>query len=184
MDEIGEKKLEEETVPPKTVAVVDIGTNSIRCVVAESYVDGRIQILEQLTRGVWFGKDTFQRGGLSAQSMRAGIEILNTFQKLFSQYDVKYVRVVATASIREAANADIFIDRIKIATGLDVEIIDPSEEIRYSVSAVHDELGDDFSLGGKNIMIMNVGGGSTLLALLRNGTVVNSQGLNLGDQIV
>ncbi len=180
MDEIGENKLDAVDVPPKTVAVIDIGTNSVRCVIAESYATGKMEVLEQLTRGVWFGKDTFQRGGLSAQSMRAGIEILNTFQKLFIQYDVKYIRVVATASIREAANADIFIDRIKIATGLDVEIIDPSEEIRYSVSAVHEELGDDFSRVGKNIMIMNVGGGSTLLALLRSGTVINSQSLNLG----
>ena len=61
-----------ETLPPKILAAVDIGTNSIRAVIAESYCDGRLEILEQLNRGVWFGKETFQRGGLSSQSMRAG----------------------------------------------------------------------------------------------------------------
>ncbi len=167
-------------LPPKILAAIDIGTNSIRCTIAESYSDGRMEILEQLARGVWFGKETFQRRGLSAQSMRAGIEILKRFQKIFNQYDVQHIRVVATASIREAANADIFIDRIKIATGLDVEIIDPSEEIQFSVMAIQEELGDAFPRDDKNVLIVNVGGGSTLLAVLRGGTVVNSQSLNIG----
>lgn len=179
MDEIRENTFS-DAAAPKIVAVIDIGTNSVRCVIAESFSDGKVEILEQLSRGVWFGKDTFQRGGLSAQSMRAGVEILNRFQKLFIQYDVQHIRIVATASIREAANSDIFIDRIKIATGLDVEVIDPSEEIRYSVAAVQDELGDALLTAGKNILVINVGGGSTLLTLLRGGTVVNSQSLNIG----
>lgn len=172
--------LSENAPSPKMLAAIDIGTNSIRCTIAESYSDGRLEILEQLSRGVWFGKETFQRGGLSAQSMRVGIDILKRFQKLFIQYDVEFLRVVATASIREAANADIFIDRIRIATGLEVEIIDPSEEIQFSVMAVQEELGPDFPTDDKNVLIVNVGGGSTLLAILRGGTVVNSQSLGLG----
>ncbi|MDO4424609.1 MAG: hypothetical protein Q4D17_02445 [Planctomycetia bacterium] len=172
--------LREDPVPPKILAVIDIGTNSIRCLIGESFEDGRIEILEQLERALRLGRETFQRGGLSAQSMKAGIDILRRFQKVFIQYDVQFIRIVATASIREAANADIFIDRIKIATGLDVEIIDPSEEIHFAVTAVQDELGDELSMDGKNILLINVGGGSTLLAVLRNGAVVNSQSLNLG----
>ncbi|MBO5438748.1 MAG: hypothetical protein J6A23_13890 [Thermoguttaceae bacterium] len=169
-----------EITPPKMIAAVDIGTNTIRCTIAESYSDGRIEILEQLARGVWFGKETFRRGGLSAQSMRVGIVILKSFRKLFTQYDVQHIRVVATASIREAPNADIFIDRIRIATGLEVEIIDPAEEVQFIVTAVQDELRNDFIAKDKNVLIINVGGGSTLLAVLRGGTVVNSQSLNLG----
>ncbi|MCR5164618.1 MAG: hypothetical protein K6C40_11425 [Thermoguttaceae bacterium] len=170
-----------ETLPPKILAAVDIGTNSIRAVIAESYCDGRLEILEQLNRGVWFGKETFQRGGLSAQSMRAGIEILKKFQRVFAQYCVEHIRVVATASIREASNADIFIDRIKISTGLDVKVIDSSEEILFSVTAIQEELGDSFPRDEKkNVLIVNVGGGSTLLAILRGGTVINSQILNIG----
>ncbi|MBR0192209.1 MAG: hypothetical protein IJQ31_09115 [Thermoguttaceae bacterium] len=170
-----------ETLPPKILAAVDIGTNSIRAAIAESYSDGRLKIIEQLNRGVWFGKETFQRGGLSAQSMRAGIEILKMFQKVFAQYGVEYVRIVATASIREASNADIFIDRIKISTGLDVKVIDSSEEILFSVTAIQEELGASFPRDEtKNVLIVNVGGGSTLLAILRGGTVINSQILNIG----
>jgi len=181
--ETGEFNLQSvgESLPPKILAAVDIGTNSIRAVIAESFSDGRLEILEQLNRGVWFGKETFQRGGLSAQSMRAGIEILKKFQRIFAQYCVEYTRVVATASIREASNADIFIDRIKITTGLDVEIIDSSEEIQFSVTAIQEELGESFPQDEtKNVLVVNVGGGSTLLAILRGGTVINSQSLNLG----
>lgn len=174
------ENLPENPPPPKMLAAIDIGTNSIRCTIGESYYDGRIEILEQLERGVRFGKETFQRGGLSAQSMRAGIGIMKRYQKLFRQYDIQHIRVVATASIREAGNADIFIDRIKIATGLDVEIIEPAEEIHFSVTAVQEELGDEYLKSDKNILILNVGGGSTLLAVLRDGTVVNSQSLNIG----
>lgn len=169
-----------EEIPPKMIAVMDIGANSIRFAIAQAYSDAKVEMVEYLTQGVWLGKDTFQHGRLSAQTMRAGLEILKRFGKLRDQYQVAYLRAVATASIREASNADIFIDRIRLATGIDVEIIDPSEEIQYSVAAVQDSLEADFQQPGKNILIAEVGGGNTLLSILCDGTVVNSQSLNIG----
>lgn len=165
---------------PQMIAVMDIGANSIRFAIAQAHSDGKVEMVEYLTQGVWLGKDTFQQGRLSSQTMRAGLEILKRFRKLLELYDVKHFRAVATASIREASNADIFIDRIRLAAGIEVEIIDPSEEIQYSVAAVQDSLEADFQQPGKNILIAEVGGGNTLLSILCDGTVVNSQSLNIG----
>ncbi|MDO4570527.1 MAG: hypothetical protein Q4D38_09110 [Planctomycetia bacterium] len=178
---MGIKMLESvEELPPKIIAVIDIGTNSIRSAIAQAYDDGRVEALEELALAVWFGRDTFQRGGLSSQSMRAGIDILRKFQRKFVQYRVEKIRAVATAGIREAGNADIFIDRVRIATGLEIEIIDPAEEIQYSVLAVLDTVDDAFAAQGKNILIVDVGGGNTLLSIVRDGAVVFSQSLNIG----
>ena len=47
---------------------------------------------------------------------------------------------VATSAVREASNADTFLDRVFMATGLEVEVIDTSEESRLTVSAVQQEL--------------------------------------------
>ncbi|MDO4574780.1 MAG: Ppx/GppA phosphatase family protein [Planctomycetia bacterium] len=177
-----EKKSTTETknLPPKIIAAIDIGTNSIRFAIAEAYPDGKFEMVEQFTQAVWLGKDTFQRGRLSSETMRAGIEILRRFRKLMDQYGVERLRAVATTAIREASNADIFIDRIRMATGIEIEVIDASEEIEYSVAALQETLDEDIQQAGKNVLFVNVGGGSTLLSVLCDKTVVNAQSLNIG----
>ena len=55
----------------KAVAAIDIGANGIRMVIAQVFPDGRFEQLEQLQRAVRLGQDTFRRGRLSAESLRA-----------------------------------------------------------------------------------------------------------------
>lgn len=178
---MAEQELQQDEQMPKTIAAIDIGANAIRFIIAEAFPDGKVNVLEQLTRGVWLGKDTFQRGVLGAKTMRAGIDVLRQYRHLLDQYSVEHVRAVATAAIREAANADIFIDRIRLATGIEVELIDPAEEVLYTVLAVQDSFGKNFKTARKNILFVEVGGGNTLCSILRNGSVINSQSLNIGS---
>ena len=174
----------DELIPPKTIAVIDIGTNAIRLVIAEAFQDGKIQIIERLTRGVWLGRDTFQRGVLGSETMRAAIEILSIFKKYLVQFSVTEVRVLATSAVREAANADFFVERVRLATKLEVEIIDPAEEVQLTVSAVHELVGDELKKTHKPVLLADVGGGSTLLTILQNGTVINSQSFNFGSVLL
>lgn len=168
--------------PPgaKIVAAIDIGSNAIRMVIAEVYGDGRIEPLERLHRAVRLGQDTFRRGRLGGQSMRAALAVLKDFQKLLQLFRVEMVRAVATSAVREASNADVFLDRIFIATGLQVEVIDTSEESRLTVSAVRQALGGVVGDGQGETLIADVGGGSTLLTLLQGAEIITSQSLRLG----
>lgn len=183
MTENEEHPAEERPEPPETeaklVAAIDIGSNSVRMEIGEVLPDGHLEILERVQRALRLGQDTFRRGRLGRRSMRAAIGILRDFQKLLDFYGVQHTRAVATSAVREAANADTFLDRVLMATGLDVEIIDTTEESRLTVSAVR-QGGDDFTGKRGNALIADVGGGSTLLTILQKGQITVSQSLRLG----
>jgi exopolyphosphatase/guanosine-5'-triphosphate,3'-diphosphate pyrophosphatase len=165
----------------KTVAAVDIGANSIRMAIAEVAGDGRIDVLERLQRAVRLGQDTFRRGRLGGQSMRAALAVLRDYRQLLELYKVEKVRAVATSAVREASNSDTFLDRVFMATGLQVEVIDTSEESRLTVSAVRQAVGHALGVDHQQTLITDVGGGSTLLTLLESGEIVTSLSLRLGS---
>jgi exopolyphosphatase/guanosine-5'-triphosphate,3'-diphosphate pyrophosphatase len=165
----------------RTVAAIDIGANAMRMAIAQVLPDGHVEIIERLQRAVRLGQDTFRRGRLGAQSMRAAVAVLRDYRTLLDLYKVERVRAVTTSAVREAVNADNFLDRIFMATGLNVEVIATSEESRLTVSAVHQALGDALGIGHGATLIVDVGGGSTLLTLLDNGEVTNSLALRLGS---
>jgi len=172
------------TKPPvsaKTAAVIDIGSNALRMVVAEVFSDGQIEVLERLQRAVRLGQDTFRRGRLGGESMRAAIGVLRDYRQLLDLYKVERVRAVATTAVREAANGDTFLDRALMAVRLNIEVIDPAEESRLAVSAVRHAVGDALGVNQRQTLIADVGGGSTLLTLLENGEIVASQSLRLGS---
>jgi len=167
--------------PLRTVAVIDIGTNVLRMVLADVLADGRIEVLERLQRGARLGQDTFRRGRLGSQSMHAAIEVLKDFRHLLDLFKVEKVRAVATSAVREAANGETFLDRVFLATGLNVETIDTAEESRLTVSAVREAVGDSLGVNERQTLIADVGGGSTLLTILENGQVDSSHSLPLGS---
>lgn len=164
----------------RIIAAIDIGSNSLRMEIAEVLPDGRVEVIERLQRAVRLGQDTFRRGRLGGRSMRAAVDVLRDFKELLKLYRVDQVRAVATSAVREATNSEMFLDRVYLATGLSVDVIDTSEESRLTVSAVRQELhrlSDDRT---REMLIADVGGGSTLLTILRGGEIVTSQSLRLG----
>jgi exopolyphosphatase/guanosine-5'-triphosphate,3'-diphosphate pyrophosphatase len=165
----------------KTVAAIDIGSNSLRMVIAEVLPDGRIEGLERLQRAVRLGQDTFRRGRLGGQSMRASTAVLKDYRELLKLYQVERVRAVATSAVREASNADTFLDRVFMATGLHVEVIDTSEESRLTVSAVRQALAGMLRENDERTLIVDVGGGNTLLTMLQGDEILTSQSLRLGS---
>lgn len=169
------------TTSSKTVAAIDIGANAVRMVIAEVLPDGRTEVLERLHRAVRLGQDTFRRGRLGGQSMRAAVAILRDFRGFLELYKVERVRAVATSAVREATNAENFLNRIFMATGLNVEVISTSEESRLTVSAVREAMGDALGAGRGPALIAEAGGGSTLLTVLEAGEIAASQSLRLGS---
>ncbi|MBN2210954.1 MAG: Ppx/GppA family phosphatase [Sedimentisphaerales bacterium] len=164
----------------RIIAGIDIGSNQIRMALAETTTGEPLRILEQLQRGVRLGQDTFRRGRLSAGAIRAAVGILRDYRRLLDFYKVDYFRAVATSAVREAANTDAFLDRVVMATGLDVEVIDTSEETRLTISAVRESLDKRLTSGRKRLLVVDVGGGSTLLTVMEGTEIITSQSLPLG----
>jgi len=174
-------KPESEPVAPKAVAVIDIGANSVRMVIAQVLADGQTEVLERTQRPVRLGHDTFVTGRLSQQAMNATIAILRDCKKLLDTYAVEIVRAVATSAVREADNGDAFVDRVAMAVGLDLEVLDPTEESHLTVSAVREAVHGAVDLGAGRALIADVGGGSMLLTSLDGGAITASQSYALGS---
>jgi len=166
---------------PLVVAAVDMGASAIRLVVAEAVDNDAPKVIEEATRGVLLGKDTFSHGKLDPATMEATLKALEGFRRIMDTYGVVRYRAVATSAVREAENCDTFIDRIRLRTGLDVEIIDGSEENRLTYVAVREALAGHQALADGDALLVGVGGGSADISFLRKGEPIHSGLYALGS---
>lgn len=172
-----------EDVPreaPRPLAVIDMGASSIRLLVAECPPGGNVRLLEEASRGVLLGREAFTHGRIGAATMEAALKALEGFRKIMDGYGVVRYRAVATSAVREAANRDSFLDRVRLRTGLDVEIIDGSEENRLTYLAVREALHGHEALTSGTALLVEVGGGSGDISFLRKGEPVQSGTYALG----
>jgi exopolyphosphatase/guanosine-5'-triphosphate,3'-diphosphate pyrophosphatase len=165
---------------PALVAVLDMGASAIRLVIAEIGADRSISVIEEASRGVLLGRDAFSSGGIKPQTADAALAALENFRTLIDSYGVAEVRAVATSAVREARNRDMFLDRIRGRTGIEFDIINEAEESRLVYLAVRDELGTHGAFVGAWTLLVEVGGGSTSLTLLRRGEPNRSGVYGLG----
>src|SRR4026207_718424 len=159
---------------PRPVAVIDMGASAIRRVVAESPPGGPVRILEEASRGVLLGKDTFTHNRLGAATVEATLKTLEGFRRIMDGYGVVRYRAVATSAVREAQNADGFLDRVRLRTGIDVEVIDGSEGRRLPYRAVRERLRAHPALTSGDTLLLEGGGGSADISFLRKGQPINS----------
>jgi exopolyphosphatase / guanosine-5'-triphosphate,3'-diphosphate pyrophosphatase len=151
------------------VAVLDMGASAIRLVVAETAAGERIRIVEEASRGVLLGRDTFSGGVILPQTADATLVALDGFRHILDGYKVPHIRAVATSAVREARNSELFLDRIRGRTGISFEVINEAEESRLVYLAVRESLRGHPALAGASTVLAEVGGGSTSLTLLSDG---------------
>jgi exopolyphosphatase/guanosine-5'-triphosphate,3'-diphosphate pyrophosphatase len=164
-------------------AVVDIGSTAIRLVIAQLSENGDWQRLDRAARPVPLGRDVFMSGSLSRESMQQAISILSGFRELLRGWQVpeEAVRVIATSAIREARNRDTFVDRVLVRTGLRIEIIEGIEENHLTYLAVQHAVSPmNAQFSRANSMIIEVGGGTTEIMMLRRGKMVAAHSLRIG----
>src|SRR4029453_14075880 len=120
-------------------------------------------------------------GRIGSSTLDAAVRALAGFRRLMDEYHVTRVRAVATSAVREASNAEIFLDRIRIRAGLDVDVIDGSEESRLTYLAVSDRLSEHAALAADCALLMEVGGGSVDVTRLALGEPVQAGVYPLGS---
>jgi exopolyphosphatase/guanosine-5'-triphosphate,3'-diphosphate pyrophosphatase len=163
----------------RILGAVDVGTSAIRLVIGQTFADGRWEVLERLQRSIRLGQDTFRRGRLRTASMQSAVSILRDYREVLRRHQVQEVRAVATSAVREAANGEAFLDRVLMATDIDVQLISVAEESRLTTMAVRDPVAGPLKQR-KNALIVEVGGGSTVLTLLAKGEIQACHSLPIG----
>ncbi len=154
---------------PEAVAVLDMGASAIRLVIAEVAAGRSIRVVEEASRGVLLGRDTFSGGVIRPKTADATFAALEGFRHIIDTYKVQRIRAVATSAVREARNSELFLDRVRGRTGFAFDIINEAEESRLVYLAARDALRGHAALRGAWTLLVEVGGGSTSLMLLRRG---------------
>ncbi len=165
------------------VAVVEIGSTGIRAVVAEVDADGGYRVIDRAEKPVSLGRDVFKSGAVGRETTAQAVSVLRGIRELLTSYGIapSAARVIATSALREASNRDTFADRVFLRTGFSVDIIEAIEENHLMFLAVRRALGDDYrQLSRSNALIIDVGGGSTELMLLRRGKMTAAHSLGIG----
>lgn len=168
----------------RTVAVIDVGTTSVRMAIAEISPEGDVRLLESLSQAVTLGKDTFTTGEIGRSTIEVCVAALKSYRRKLDEYDItrpQDIRVVATSAVQEAANKITFADRIYVATGLSVETLDAAEIHRITYRGVQPLLTAQPDLFQSLSFVTEVGGGNTELLLLKKGDVAYSHAFRLGS---
>lgn len=161
-------------------AAIDIGSNGARLLIKNVKEDsmGNVEFTKVLFLRIplRLGKDVFSIGEISDERERMMMCMTKSYKQLMRLYNVEMYRACATSAMRDARNGKRILKRIKKKTGIDIEILNGSEEakILYNNSL---EAAD--CING-NYAYVDVGGGSTEISLLSNGELVGSCSYNIG----
>jgi exopolyphosphatase/guanosine-5'-triphosphate,3'-diphosphate pyrophosphatase len=146
------------------VAIVDIGSNSVRLVVYEA--QNRIAASLQNEKSICgIGRDMVTTGRLHAEGCEAALEALSRFRMISDGLHVEHRDAVATAAARDASNGAEFIRRAEQAWGRPIRILAGEDEARIAaegvVAGIPDADGLAADLGGGSLDMVSVKGGKT-----------------------
>ncbi|MGE4317267.1 MAG: hypothetical protein AB7E96_00070 [Deferribacterales bacterium] len=162
-------------------AAINIGASAFRMHISE-YTDGEERPLEYLIKPLRLGRDTFTKGHITLESVYAATDILKKFRHKMDEYGIKKnYKAVCTSGVREAGNRAFFIDHVRQETGLELEIIQPSDEIYVKYVTVKNDIDgfDDFEKEG--VLLANISSGNIALAVLKDNQNIYSGALPYGS---
>jgi exopolyphosphatase / guanosine-5'-triphosphate,3'-diphosphate pyrophosphatase len=160
----------------RCLAAIDIGTNSIKLLVANVEDDGALEVVVREKSMVRLGSETLRTGRLSPEAIEAGVSTVEHLAKIASGSGAEVVRAVATCAVREASNSDEFVAAARKRTGLTVDVISGEEEARLINLAVRSE----FPASNDPLFLVDIGGGSTELVVSNGSRVLLTESLPLG----
>jgi len=160
---------------PPLYAAVELGSDSFRLHVA-SWKDGAMALAATLDEPIRLGAGIGADGCLDGATMRRALACLRQFKLVLAHWQPRAVRVVATAALRVACNAPAFLPAAEAALGYPVEVIGGEEEGRLVYLGVAGALG----ASPERRLVLDVGSGSTEIAVGRGDTVELVQSFGVG----
>lgn len=160
----------------KCIAVVEIASNELRLKIGEKGQEN-VKILEAISNPLALGRDTFHSGKISFESLEKAADIINGYKAIAKDYGVKDIIAVATTAIRESKNKDFILDQLKVKTGLDLRVIDDTQEKIYINKITTATLSSEEM---NSTLIAHLGSGNISIYLLKEGNVVGGQNIKIG----
>lgn len=139
-------------------AVIDVGTNSVKLLVAD--VTGNVVYpLHEISRQTRLGHGSYATRILQPEAINQTVQAVSEFAAQARQWAPKQIQIVATSAARDAANASELVDAIHRQTNLKLAVISGEQEAHWAYAGIC----SDPRLAGHALLIMDAGGGSTQL---------------------
>lgn len=158
------------------LAAIDVGTNSLRLVVAEVEPDGTYRVLDEEQEMARLGRGLYRTGRLGHAPMERALEALGKMKAIADGFGVQELRAIATSAVREATNGRQFCREAWRRHRLRLEVISADEEAQLAFQSV----AHNFTLEGQSTAVVDIGGGSTEVVLTLGGVVERIHSLPLG----
>jgi len=158
------------------LAGIDIGTLTCRLLIADVPSDGRLKEIRSERRILRLGEGVDQTKQLSGAAMDRVIQCLREWREIINASHVDAAAAVATSAVRDAANRDEFLDRVKREAGFEVELISGDEEARRTMLGIRSGL--PYSV--TDVLALDIGGGSTEFILDRPGEKPVVRSIDIG----
>jgi exopolyphosphatase/guanosine-5'-triphosphate,3'-diphosphate pyrophosphatase len=143
-------------VSPKRSAFIDVGTNTVLCLIADLRETGRFRVLDDLAEIAGLGRGVDQTGLISGAGEERCRVVLERYRAHCQNLGVEEIFAVGTSALRDAQNSAEVRARLGERLGCEIRVISGAEEAGYSFLAVQRGL----SLTGE-LLVIDIGGGST-----------------------
>ena len=158
------------------LAAIDIGTNSIRCIIVEVDQKGRFMVMDDEKATVRLGENLNKSGAISPAAFARAIEAVGRMRKLIDGLNISVVEAVATSAVRNASNGRELVDALSNQLGSEIRIISGKEEAELAaISALH-----NFDMNGKRYAMMDIGGGSVEIVIALGNHIEEFYSFDLG----
>ncbi|HEU4827807.1 MAG TPA: Ppx/GppA phosphatase family protein [Gemmatimonadales bacterium] len=163
-------------VPRERLGAIDVGSNSIRLLVAEYDRASGLSIIDEVRDQPRLAQGLARTGRLDDAAIEHAVQVLSRMRDVCERRGVSRISAVATSAVREAANGAEFVRRVQEEIGIPLRIIDGDAEaaLSYRSVAYH------FKLDASRTLVADIGGGSLELIGAVNGLVELTASLPLG----
>lgn len=162
----------------RAAAVIEIGSNNVRMRVSQ-WSKGTMATLDRLEYPVGLGHDVFSTGAISFDSLRELSSVLGKFTAALRSYSIEKPKVISCTALREAKNRALVVDQLRVRNGLEVTVLEDSQEKAYIYKEVLQRL-EGAKLQQGNTAIAYVGSGSIGVAVYDGQRVVYTQNISMG----
>lgn len=165
----------------RPLAAIDIGTNSFHMVVARvgeappGHTTGPFEVIAREKEMVRLGASSGDMKRLAPDAIERGVAALARMARIAAIHDAD-VHAVATSAVREAENAEEFIERARIEAGVEIDVISGVEEARL----IHLGVLQAVPVYDRRLVLIDIGGGSTEILVGERGETLTAGSVKLG----
>ncbi|EJO08519.1 polyphosphate kinase 1 [Oenococcus oeni] len=155
-------------------AIIDLGSNSIRMTISQYRKNGEYEVLGRFQEMVRLSAGMGRKRVLQSDAIDRTIQAVKEFKKEIAKYDQINVRAVATAAVRQASNQEEFLERFQSALDQPLEVISGIQEAHYDYMGIIETLPID------NALILDTGGASLEMVMVRDRKEIHAISLPVG----